>query len=138
MPSLALTDYKAALERLKNGKPENVPKGSAINNDTVAQEAGRSRGSIRNRPGWESLIEEIKQAGISTTVRRSKLSESDQISRLKKKLVLLERENDAIKSRYLSLLQLNYEMARKLRKAGVEVPQFANVTEMVVNDTVKN
>ena len=43
----ALNDYYAALERLKANKPEVLPKGSAINNDTVALEAGRKRGSIK-------------------------------------------------------------------------------------------
>ena len=43
----ALNDYYAALERLKANKPIILPKGSAINNDTVALEAGRKRGSIK-------------------------------------------------------------------------------------------
>ena len=44
----ALNDYYAALERLKANKPIVLPKGSAINNDTVAMEAGRKRGSTKN------------------------------------------------------------------------------------------
>jgi len=36
--------YSAALERLKANKPTLLPKGSAVNNDTVAMEAGRKRG----------------------------------------------------------------------------------------------
>lgn len=43
----ALNDYYAALERLKTNKPIILPKGSTINNDTVAMEAGRKRGSIK-------------------------------------------------------------------------------------------
>jgi len=34
----ALNEYHAALERLKANKPIILPKGSAINNDTVAKE----------------------------------------------------------------------------------------------------
>ena len=47
----ALDDYQAALERLKANKPTTLPKGSAINNDTVALEAGRKRGSIKQQAG---------------------------------------------------------------------------------------
>lgn len=43
----ALNEYYAALERLKVNKPTIITKGSAINNDTVALEAGRKRGSIK-------------------------------------------------------------------------------------------
>ena len=39
-----LLDYFDALERLKSGKPINVPKGTKITNDSVALEAGRKRG----------------------------------------------------------------------------------------------
>ena len=37
-------EYFDALDRLKSNNPTNVPKGSKINNDTVALEAGRKRG----------------------------------------------------------------------------------------------
>ena len=57
----ALNDYYAALERLKANKPIILPKGSAINNDTVAMEAGRKRGSIK-KSRHAALIEAIEQA----------------------------------------------------------------------------
>ena len=57
----ALNDYYAALERLKANKPIVLPKGSAINNDTVAMEAGRKRGSIK-KSRHAALIEAIEQA----------------------------------------------------------------------------
>ena len=43
----ALNEYYAALERLKANKPIILAKGSAINNDTVALEAGRKRGQSK-------------------------------------------------------------------------------------------
>ncbi|WP_443694108.1 hypothetical protein [Pseudomonas sp.] len=45
----AMDNYLAALDRLVNGCPEIVPVGSAINNDTVALESGRKRGSIKKK-----------------------------------------------------------------------------------------
>ena len=55
-------DYYKALERLKTNKPEILSKGSyKINQDTVALEAGRGRGSIKpSRIQFEKLIDEIE------------------------------------------------------------------------------
>ena len=57
----ALNEYYAALERLKANKPTTLPKGSAINNDTVALEAGRKRGSIK-KSRHAALVEAIELA----------------------------------------------------------------------------
>ena len=62
----ALENYIAALQRLIAGKPQNVPKGSAINKDTVALEAGRKRGSIKkSRAGNAELIAAIEAAAAA-------------------------------------------------------------------------
>lgn len=62
----ALENYMAALQRLISGKPQNVPKGSAINKDTVALEAGRKRGSIKkSREEHAELIEAIEAAAAA-------------------------------------------------------------------------
>jgi len=55
--------YYDALERLKNGRPVNVPKGTKITNDAVSVEAGKKKGSIkRSRPVFSNLIEVIDKA----------------------------------------------------------------------------
>lgn len=62
----ALEDYRAALYRLIENKPQIVPKGSAINKDTVALEAGRKRGSIKKiRAANAPLIAEIEAAAVA-------------------------------------------------------------------------
>ena len=58
----AVDYYYDALNRLRRNKPVLVKKGSAINKDTVALEAGRKRGSIRNRPEFSQLIADIEKA----------------------------------------------------------------------------
>lgn len=59
-----LNDYFEALERLKKGKPVNVPKGTKITNDSVSLEAGRKKGTIKkSRPIFSDLIEAIDEAG---------------------------------------------------------------------------
>lgn len=68
-----LLDYFDALERLKSGKPINVPKGTKITNDSVALEAGRKKGSIKkSRPAFNALIEEIERA---KEIKSSKIQE---------------------------------------------------------------
>ncbi len=55
-----LDEYNQALERLIKNTPINVPKGTKINKDTVALEAGRKRGSIKkNREIFNELINKI-------------------------------------------------------------------------------
>lgn len=58
-----LNEYREALERLKKGRPINVPKGTKITNDSVSLEAGRKKGTIkRSRPIFKDLIDAIKAA----------------------------------------------------------------------------
>ena len=57
-----IKDYHDALNRLINNSPKIVPIGSKINNDTVALEAGRKRGSIKkSREIFWDLIEKINK-----------------------------------------------------------------------------
>jgi hypothetical protein len=61
-----LKDYFEALERLKSGKPVNVPKGTKITNDSVSLEAGRKKGTIKkSRPVFSDLIEAINSAATT-------------------------------------------------------------------------
>ena len=58
----SIEEYQAALKRLKENRPLRVPKGSKINKDTVALEAGRKRGSIKkSRPAFAGLIADIQK-----------------------------------------------------------------------------
>lgn len=61
-----LGDYFAALDRMKKGTPNIVPKGTKITNDSVALEAGRGKGSIKkSRPVFAGLIAAISEAGLT-------------------------------------------------------------------------
>ena len=64
-------DYLAALNRLVAGNPVRQPKGSPINKDTVALEAGRSRGSIKkSRLAHKELIQKIAEAALAAKVNK--------------------------------------------------------------------
>ncbi len=58
-----LQEYFAALARLVNDRPDNVPKGTKITNDAVSLEAGRKKGTIKkSRPLFAELIRAIDTA----------------------------------------------------------------------------
>lgn len=124
-------EYFAALERLKKGVPTLVPKGSPINKDQVALEAGRKRGTIRNRPGFEKLISEIESSSEQPTLTKKKRlhNNPNQTAEIER----LQRDLDVARSRYMSLLYLNAEMAKVIRKLGGDVPQFGMVTKIEVD-----
>lgn len=75
MPDI-LTDYFEALERLKRGKPVNVPMGTKITNDSVSLEAGRKKGTIKkSRPIFSDLINAINAAAKAKATPRDEIRE---------------------------------------------------------------
>jgi len=63
MISDVILQYEAALQRLIENKSKILPPGSKINNDNVALEAGRGKGSIRkDRECFDDLRDKIKAA----------------------------------------------------------------------------
>ena len=115
----ALNEYYAALERLKANKPTTLPKGSAINNDTVALEAGRKRGSIK-KSRHAALIEAIEQA--AQQVGQNVLSPVQRIERAKTKTKAvksayeqLEEDYEKLLEKCNSLLLENFELRQSTR-----------------------
>ena len=52
--------FRAAFERLKDGKPELLPEGTPVSQNNVAKEAGCDPSALRNH-GFHRLIAEIRQ-----------------------------------------------------------------------------
>lgn len=125
-------EYLEALERLKKNAPIRVSKDSPINKDQVALEAGRKRGTIRNRPGFEQLIAEIESA-TSEPSPPTKKKRTQNNPNQSAEIEQLKRDLDVARSRYMSLLYLNAEMAKVIRKLGGEVPQYGVVTDLQVD-----
>ena len=114
----ALNDYYAALERLKANKPIVLPKGSAINNDTVAMEAGRKRGSIK-KSRHAALIEAIEQA--AQAAGQNVLSPAQRIEQAKNRTKAAKSDYEQLQEDYEKLLEKmnsllleNFELRRKL------------------------
>ena len=98
----ALNEYYAALKRLKANKPTILPKGSAINNDTVALEAGRKRGSIK-KSRHAVLVEAIDQA--AQAAGQNILSPAQQIEQAKNKNRAVKTDYEQLKEDYEKLLE---------------------------------
>lgn len=110
-----LTEYYNALDRLIKNKPIRVPRSAKINNDNVALEAGRKKGSIKkSRPIYEDLIIAIKFAnekmGENTTQEKNKYLKVREESQ---KYKTLWEESLA---REISLIHENSELKAQLKK----------------------
>ncbi|MGE8453168.1 MAG: hypothetical protein ACN6OP_21655, partial [Pseudomonadales bacterium] len=103
----AMTDYYAALERLKKRK------GARINNDTVAIEAGRKKGSIKkSRPQFAELIAAIDAANAVT--ERPKLELTERLNRAKGNAKDLQAQLDESLARELALLRQVFSLRKEL------------------------
>ena len=112
-----LNEYYAALERLKANKPTLLAKGSAINNDTVALEAGRKRGSIK-KSRHAALIDAIEQA--AQEAGQNVLSPVQQVEQAKSKTKAVKSDYEKLREDYEkllgkcnSLLLENFELKQK-------------------------
>ena len=115
-----INDYWAALNRLQTNSPIHLPKGSPINNDTVALEAGRKRGSIKkSRKIFIELISAINEISFKKELNPPNL----------KTKLLHERSK---KSNYRNLYHqaLNRELMLLDRLAILEkqLKQYDNIT----------
>lgn len=71
--SAAFDEYSLALQRIEEGRPQILPKGTRITNDAVALEAGRRKGSIKkSRPMFADLI-----AAIACAAERQNKADRD-------------------------------------------------------------
>ena len=105
--SNAMTDYYAALERLKKRK------GARINNDTVAIEAGRKKGSIKkSRPQFAELIEAIDAA--NAVAERPQLELVERLNRAKGDVKDLQTQLDESLARELALLRHVFSLRKEL------------------------
>ncbi len=119
--SEALKEYFQALDRLKSGKPMRVAKGTRINNDNVALEAGRKKGSIKkSRPVFKDLIEAIEAAAAEQSSPEKQMTQRLEKTRGEAKSYR-EKWEQAL-CRELSLLQEVYALKKELaRLRGGEV-----------------
>lgn len=130
----AVENYMAALRRLVAGKPNNVPKGSAINKDTVALEAGRRRGSIKkSRAENAALIAAIEAAAMALedksgpTAAQSAAKQKALKEAVKEKLGSLKEEHELALTKIVSLVQENHILKQRVMKLEQDLDRENNV-----------
>jgi DNA primase large subunit len=115
MTQQPLGEYFAALERIKTGRPEIVPKGIRITNDAVALEAGRGKGSIKkSREVFADLIRAIEHSAIEQI--KPKNEQKERMNRVKSTADQLRRDLEASLAREISLLHELYMTKKELAK----------------------
>ena len=118
--SKALINLNEALNRLISNTPIRVPKGSKINNDTVALEAGLKRGAVkRSRPELAELLDDIKEAeakrlGKEYSKQNSKIVMQNEALKLKQQLKELQEKYDAQLSQINTLIFENHRLKREI------------------------
>ncbi|MCY1534120.1 hypothetical protein D9M68_694790 [compost metagenome] len=104
------------------GNPINVPRESKINNDSVALEAGRKRGSIKKSRGeFLPLIREIREAAKIAAQDRPANKHDEAIEKvdlLKHELSQLKQEHEILLVKYLSLLHYNHQLQQENKRLG--------------------
>lgn len=117
--SKALVNLNEALNRLITNTPIRVPKGSKINNDTVALEAGLKRGAVkRSRPELAELLDNIREAeakrlGKEYSKKNSKIVMQNEALKLKQQLKELQDKYDVQLSQINSLIFENHRLKRE-------------------------
>lgn len=117
--SKALVNLNEALNRLISNTPIRVPKGSKINNDTVALEAGLKRGAVkRSRPELAELLDNIREAeakrlGKEYSKKNSKIVMQNEALKLKQQLKELQDKYDVQLSQINSLIFENHRLKRE-------------------------
>jgi hypothetical protein len=109
-------EYFAALSRLKD-------RNAKINNDAVAIEAGRKKGSIKkSRPQFEALIAAIQDAQCRAD--KPEVAEAEKLEEAKQTIKGLERQLDASLCRELSLAREVFQLRKELSaiRAGDVIP----------------
>jgi len=118
--SKALINLNEALIRLVSNTPIRVPKGSKINNDTVALEAGLKRGAVkRSRPELAELLDNIKEAeakrlGKEYSEKNSKIVMQHETLKLKQQFKELQEKYDVQLSQINSLIFENHRLKQEL------------------------
>lgn len=109
-----------------------VDRGEKINNDTVALEAGSSRGSIkRSRPAYADLIAAIDLAAHEQTAAKA---QRDPVPALRQEKATLVQLLDGALERELALLSEVYNLREEVRQLREQLPNKALV---VVHNPLK-
>jgi len=118
-----LLDYWQALDRLVKDQAVRAPKGSPINNDTVAMEAGKSKGSIKkSRAVFSELIAAIESAS------RDRVIPSENTKMLKDKIKALRLEINTVKQSHAESLARELMLIQQIDNLNSQLSEISNIS----------
>lgn len=126
--------FRAAYERLKQGKPEVLPKGTSVSQNNVAKEANVDPSALR-KSRFPSLIAEIQQYVDEHKTDRPISTRQTLLMQRKRNRTLLNRIDDTSIERDLLSSLLNQantkivELANKVAELQAKLPP-SNVTSL--------
>ena len=121
-----ISEYEDALERLINNQTINVPKGSKINNDTVALEAGRKRGSIKkSRDVCVDLILKIEEISSEKKFPKKKYEQ---------KILKWKNKANEYRDLYEEVLNRELMLIERLRNLDIELEKNQSSKLLVANN----
>ena len=129
---MALKHYKEALQRLVNNKPtlaEFKTYGFTINNDTVALEAGRKRGSIK--PSRHTMLALIDAIQLAEEDRKKNQKNPTEIKI--DKIGKMEADIETLRMKYQASLNREAMLVKQLRKLEEDIDKKSNVTQFTTN-----
>lgn len=117
--------FREAFSRLKDGKPERLPRGTPVSQNNVAKEAGTDPSALR-KSRYPSLVREI-QAWVEITEQEATLKRERRAEQrrtrndLKEEVKDLKKQRDEAQSqlvgahsKVLALLQENLRLKRRI------------------------
>lgn len=126
--SEALVEYFEALERLKVNKPIRMNIGTKITNNSVALEAGRSKGAVKkSRLIFADLIIAIDSAAAEQNVTSL---DQRKLLKIQEELKTAREDLEKALAREISLLYENYQLKKQLNALNgtniIPIRQFDN------------
>ena len=126
-------NYYSAMDRLERDEPQILPEGTLINNDTVALEGGRKRGSIKRQrfPELCTAIDDAakRQQSKVLAVQTSNVQDDRKGGAADK---LLKEQYKSLNRDYRIALQQNISLVHEvftLRKKLAELEHGSNVLD---------
>ncbi|HAT4986200.1 TPA: hypothetical protein I9786_004663 [Serratia marcescens] len=114
--------YRAAFERLKNNKPERLPKGTPVSQNNVAKEAGRDPSALK-KTRFPLLIAEI-QTYVASYAEDRPLS-------VRQVSLLARQKNRGLRERIGEIEQQRDHLASLLSEADATILElYDRITEL--------
>ena len=139
---IAEKDFREAFERLKQGKPVNLPMTTCVSQNNVAKEAGRDPSALK-KSRYPSLIAEI-QHWIKENAQNRPQSPRQTILAQRSRNRTLREKIDAIKSERDHALSLLVEADARILDLTIEnarlrmLQQASNITPLSIKKIKKD